>query len=174
MLWSWSGLGLGGLLLIDRLLDGDAAADCDRYDEQAEPDQRELEPLLVLVLRERLELPFVILSGGHLGEAGLRLGLHAGAMDGGLLHRRQFGLALLLLEGAAVALVFLGSHARGLFLLPAAHVVDAALLFFPCPPLGLGFFFFLPALRVAQDLLDRDHHRGFLPFTHVLLPRLIG
>ena len=45
---------------------------------------------------------------GVLGEAGLRLGFHLGALDGCLLHARELDLPPLLFVGPAIALLFLG------------------------------------------------------------------
>ena len=157
---------LGRRRLVRRLLDDDAAADRRGEEHDAEPGEQELEVLLALVVRQGVKVPLVLLARGHLGEARLGLGLGARALDGGFLHGRELRLALLLLEDAPLALVFLGAEARFFFLLPATDLVDAALLLGARALLGLDLFLLLAALRVSQDLLDGDHHRRFLPFRH--------
>jgi hypothetical protein len=54
----------------------------------------------------------VLLARGHLGEASLRLRVHAGALDRRFLQGVDLRLAPLLLEGAPLALLFLSSRAR--------------------------------------------------------------
>ena len=88
------------------------------------------------------------------------------ALDGGLLQRGQLGLPALLFEGAVLLGLFLGAQPGLFFLLPPALLVDPTLLRRACTLLGLDLFLLLATLRVSQDLLDRDHHRGFLPLRH--------
>src|ERR1019366_6319989 len=129
------------------------------------------QPFLVLVLPEGMELALVLLAGGQLGHAGLRLGLGAGALDVRLLPGLDLGLSSLLLVGAALPVVVFGAEAGLLLVLALPSVVEPALLFLARAGLGLDLLLFLAILRVAQDLLDGDHHRGFLPFRHGALFR---
>ncbi len=124
--------GRGRRGLVRLLLDDDAAADRRSEQDDAEPGEQELEVLLALVVRERVKVSLVLLARGHLGQAGLGLGLCASALDGGLLHGGELGLALLFLESPPLAVVFLGAEAGLFLLLLSTEVVDPALLLGAC------------------------------------------
>src|ERR1019366_1722407 len=158
--------------LVHRVLDDDAAADRGDEEHDAEPGEQELQVLLALVVSERVQVPLVLLAGVHLGEAGLGLGLGACALDGRVLHGRDLGVALLFFEGAALPLVFFRADARLLFFLPSPELVEPALLFGARALFEFDFLLLLATLRIAQNLLDGDHHRRFLPFRHGALFRV--
>jgi hypothetical protein len=87
-------------------------------------------------MAERVQLAFMLLSQGQLGEASLRIGFETRPLDRGLLHRLKLDLAHLRLEVPALPRVLLRLHPRLLLLLPPADAFDTSLLFIDRPLFG--------------------------------------
>lgn len=162
-----SRISLGGGRLVGGILDHHAATDGESEDQNSQPHEKQLKPLLRLVLTERVQLLLVSLARGELGQPGLGFSLHLGALQRGLLERLELGLTLLFLERFALSVGLLGTEPLLFFFLPAALFVGAALFFLARTSLRVDFLLLLAVLRVAQNLLNGDHYRRFLPFRHV-------
>ena len=152
--------------LVHVVLDEDAPADGAGEEENAERDGDHRQSLLVLVLAQDTQLPLVVLPRRHLRETRLRFGLHTSALDRGFLQPGDLRLPSLLFEGPALPIFLVRPHTRFLLVLLASQFAEASLLLVSRSAFRFDLLLFLAILRIAQDLLNGDHHRGFLPFRH--------